>query len=61
MSKILVAVPCFDFLMSDFCFSLAAMVAYAKATYTIVDMRGSDIVGAVTHARPRQLTRATAT
>lgn len=46
MTRILVAVPCFDQLYADFAFSLVALVAYGKATYRVQDCRGSDIVGA---------------
>lgn len=56
MTKVLVAVPCFDMLASDFCFSLAAMIAYARAEYTVVDLRGSDIVGARNTAATQAIT-----
>ena len=46
MTKVLVAVPCFDQVYSDFAFALVRLVAYAQATYTVCDLRGSDIVGA---------------
>jgi hypothetical protein len=46
--KVLLAVPCFDHVYSDFCFALARMAALPRDSFKLelMDCRTSDIVGA---------------
>lgn len=41
--RILLAVPCFDMMSSDFAFSLARIVAHQRGALEVLDIRGSEI------------------
>ena len=43
MPNILIAIPCFDSMMSDFAFSLARLVNVPGYNATVLDIRGSEI------------------
>jgi len=41
--KVLIAVPCFDMMYSDFAFSLARLLLHQKGAAEVLDIRGSEI------------------
>lgn len=44
--RVLIAVPCLDMVAADFAFALSRLVLHGGCSATVIDCRGSDIVGA---------------